>query len=74
MSKLQDRRVAEGLTQFQLAVKTNIPITTIQKYESGYTPIDGAKIKTLALLARALRCNFIDLLEDQETIDLLKSY
>lgn len=72
MSKLQDRRLEAGLTQWQLAIKTEIPITTIQKYESGKSPIDGAKLKTLLILARSLNCKLIDIIEDSETIKLLE--
>lgn len=70
MSKLQEKRLLNGLSQWQLSIKTNIPIGTIQKYENGYTPIDGAKIKTLALLAQALNCKITDIIEDQETIEI----
>lgn len=73
MSKLQDRRVEVGLTQWQLSILTEIPVTTIQKYEVLKPSIDGAKIKTLAIIARALKCDISDLIEDPETINLLKS-
>lgn len=72
MTKLQDKRINCNLTQWQLALKTNIPIGTIQKYESGYTPIDGAKIKTLCIISKVLNCKIEDIKEDDETITLLK--
>lgn len=72
MSKLQDIREKAGLTQWQLSLLTEIPITTIQKYEIGKANIDGAKIKTLAILARVLNCKIEDIIEDEYTISLLK--
>lgn len=72
MSKLQDRRVAAGLTQTQLAYKADISSVTLVKYENGERQIDGAKIRTLALIARALNCRIEDIIEDEETISLLK--
>lgn len=72
MSKLQDMREKVGLTQWQLSLLSEIPITTIQKYEIGKANIDGAKIKTLAILAKVLNCRIEDIIEDEYTISLLK--
>lgn len=59
---LQDIRQIRGFTQKCLAEKTNIPIQTIQKYESGYANINNAKLDTLLTLCLVLDCSIEDLL------------
>lgn len=71
MSKLQDRR-EKKYTRSELTTLLNLPPQTIRLYEQGHMQIDGAKIKTLAKLARALDCKISDLIEDPETVNLLR--
>lgn len=75
MSKLQEKRKQLNYTQWELSIKTKIPIGTIQKYESGYTPIEGAKIRTLLDISKALNCRIEDIIEDESICqDLNKLY
>lgn len=71
MTKIQAKRIEKGMTQTELAYKAGISVHTLIKYENGERLIDGAKIKTLLLLSRALHCSLTDILEEEETILLL---
>lgn len=72
MSKLKNVRNLKKLSQSELATASGIKLKTLQKYEQGQKNIDGAKIKTLAQLAQALDCKIVDIIEDTETIEILK--
>lgn len=63
MSKLQDIRKANNLSQSKLAEKSGVNLRMIQKYESGEKDINKAQAITLHLLAQALDCTIEDLLE-----------
>lgn len=69
--KLQNVRIARGLSQSQLAEKANMSIRTLQNYEVGYRNIENANLMTLCKLAIALNCQIADLIENEELIDLL---
>lgn len=69
---LKSIREAKNITQKELAEMTNIPLTTIQKYERNARDINGANLKTLATFSTALDCPIIELLTDKELIKLLK--
>lgn len=72
MSKLKNVRNLKKLSQSELATASGVKVRTIQQYEQGQKSIDGAKIKTLAQLAQALDCSITDIIEDAETIKILK--
>ena len=72
MSKLQERRLAAGLTQVQLAEAVGIAKGVLCHYEQGSRNLDGAKLETLARLAIACRCTIPDILEDPKLGDLLE--
>lgn len=74
MKKLQEVRKEKNLTQWELSLESMIPIGTIQKYESGQADIDGAKLKTLLILCKVLNCNIQDIIEDEQTLELLNLY
>lgn len=63
MSKLQDIRKANNLSQSKLSDKSGVNLRMIQKYESGEKDINKAQAITLHLLAQALDCTIEDLLE-----------
>lgn len=42
-------------------------------YEQGRKDIDGAKLKTLLLLYSALDCNLDELINDEETKEMLRT-
>ena len=73
MNKLQELRKKQGLSQSELAKKTNIKLRTIQDYElytinSNRNSIDNARLDKLIPLALALNCKISDLLENEELI------
>lgn len=63
MSKLQDIRKANNLSQSKLAEKSGVNLRMVQKYENGEKDINKAQAITLHLLAQALDCTIEDLLE-----------
>ena len=63
MSRLKERREELGLSQSQLARKTEIPVRTIQQYEQRQKNINHAKIAYLTAFAKALMCKETDLTE-----------
>lgn len=62
--KLAEKRKENGLSQAGLAALTGIPVKTIRHYEQGTRNINGAKIATLKTLAKVLKCEIDDILED----------
>ena len=66
MSKLQELRKAQGISQSQLVKLTNITLTLLQSYEQGKRNIDGAGLDKLIPLALALNCKISDLLENED--------
>lgn len=61
-SKLRERRLAEGLSQAGLSIRSGVREQQINRWE-GSKSKKGPSIDTVALLAAALRCEITDLLE-----------
>ena len=74
MAKLQDIRTEKGLSQGQLAKQAEVNVRILQHYEQGFRDINGAKLSTLLKLCLALNCRLSDILDDPETLDLLRKY
>lgn len=72
--KLQEKRIAAGLSQSQLAKLSGVPVGVLQHYEQGTRQIDGAKLETLADLAAALGCKISDILESAELAEKVRRY
>lgn len=72
--KLQAMREEKGFSQGQLAKRSGIGVRMIQDYEQGKRDLNGAKLKTILRLCAALECKMNDILNDPETIELLKQY
>ena len=70
-SKLQAARLANGLSQSQLA---GINSRVLQNYEQGVRDLSGAKLATLLKICLALNCKLVDILPDGETTALLELY
>lgn len=64
MSNLKRIRESEGLSQSELARVTGVSVRMIQYYEQGYKDINKASVETAIRLARALRCDVEELLEE----------
>lgn len=71
MSKLQEQRAAAGLTRQKLSEKSGVNVRLIERYEQGERDINGAKLKTLLKLCASLGCKLEDIIDDNETIELL---
>lgn len=63
---LQNIRKTKGLSQSQLANKSNVNLRTLQQYEQDTKNINGARLNTLVDLAIVLECNISDMLTDEE--------
>lgn len=73
-SKLQNARLAAGMSQSQLASAAGFSVRTLQCYEQGVKDINGAKLATLLKLCLALDCKLGDILTDEVTVKLLEQY
>ena len=62
-SRLKAYRTLLGMSQKQLADKSNIPIRTIQQYEQRQKDINKAQVEYLVRLSKVLYCEPEDLLE-----------
>ena len=62
-TNLHNLRKASGLTQKELSELTGVNIRTLQQYEIGSKDINKASGQTINSLARALHCNFYDVME-----------
>ncbi len=63
-TKLKRLREAKNLTQTELSHMSNVNLRSIQMYEQKINDIDKAQVHTIYKLARAMRCNVEDLLEN----------
>ena len=66
MNNLKKYRQAAGLTQPQLAAVVGISHRTLQDYEQGQKPLEGARAITVLRMAKALGCAVEDLIEEVE--------
>ena len=62
VSRVQSLRAALGLTQKELAERSNINIRQIQKYESGEYDTGKMMLRNAIALADALECDVRELL------------
>ena len=73
-NKLQNQRNEVGLSQAELSNKANVSLMTLRKYEREALDINGAKLSTLLKLCLALDCSLSDILDGEETLELLQKY
>lgn len=66
MNKLKQHREAAGITQKQLAEKTQMSLRTIQHLEQGTRDLNKAQAFTVWSIAKALNCKMEDLIEAGE--------
>lgn len=62
------------LTQREVAELSGVSFRMIKDYEQGQRDINGAKLLTLLKLCAALRCRLEDIIDDAETLELLRRY
>lgn len=72
ISKLQNQRVQKGLSQSELAKAANISIQSLRYYEQGVSPLEGARLKTLIKICKALNCKIDDIIENEKTLNDLQ--
>lgn len=65
MGNLKHYREKAELSQSQLAEKAGISVRTLQDYEQGHKPLEGARAITVLTLARILDCTVEDLIDPQ---------
>lgn len=63
MTNLKRIRTEAGITQLELYTRSGVSLRTIQEYEQGRKPINGAAALTVYKLAQALNVTVEDLLE-----------
>lgn len=73
MTKFREVMKSKRCTFRRLSELTGINVKTLQSYGTGHRPLDNAPINTIVKISIALTCPITDLLEDQETVELLKS-
>ena len=71
---LQRLRKEAGLSQSQLAKLAGLNVQVLQQYERGARDLNGAKLATLLKICNALECRLADIVTDEETLELLKTY
>ncbi len=62
-TRLQKLRKAQGLTQAELARISGVSLRMIQLYEQRQSDINKASGEAITALARALNCNFYEIME-----------
>ena len=62
-TRLQERRIAAGLSQSQLAEASGVPVRTLQQYEQRQKDISKAQVCSVVQFAKVLHCEVEDLLE-----------
>ena len=63
MNQLKHYREKAKLSQSQLAEKAGISVRTLQDYEQGRKPLEGARAITVLTLAQSLGCTVEDLID-----------
>lgn len=71
MSKLKDMRQSKGLKQIEVAKHFGISKQQMSGYENGSKPIS---FKYLLRFSNFYNCKLSELVEDSETLELLKEY
>lgn len=69
ISNLKKIRTEKGISQSELAKRSGVNFRMLQHYEQGVKNIDGAKIETLANIARVLNCGISEILDHPEKVN-----
>lgn len=73
-SKLKMMREQRGMTQQTTADISGVGLRNIRSYEQETRDINGAKLSTLLKLCLALGCRLEEIVDDAETVELLRRY
>lgn len=63
MTNLKRIRIQAGITQLELSTRSGVNLRTLQDYEQGRKPINGAAALTVLRIAKELNVTVEDLLE-----------
>lgn len=74
MTKLQEVRMARGLSQSQLAERAGISFRMLQNYEQGAKQLDNARLGTILKICIALDCTIKEVIEQDSLFKLLQEY
>lgn len=66
MNKIKLYRKRAGLSQEQLAILSNVPLSTVRKYELGKTDITHAAVGSVYRLSMVFNCSIEDLLGPEQ--------
>lgn len=69
ISNLKKIRTEKGISQSELSKRSGVNFRMLQHYEQGIKNIDGAKIETLANIARVLNCGISEILDHPEKVN-----
>ncbi len=69
ISNLKKVRTEKGISQSELSKRSGVNFRMLQHYEQGVKNIDGAKIETLANIARVLNCGISEILDHPEKVN-----
>ena len=69
ISNLKKVRTEKGISQSELSKSSGVNFRMLQHYEQGVKNIDGAKIETLANIARVLNCGISEILDHPEKVN-----
>ncbi len=61
MTTIKEARLKAGLKQEELAMKSGVKLSTLQKLERGASSVNGATVETILRLAHALGVTVEDL-------------
>lgn len=67
-SNLKRIRTSKGISQSELSKLSGVNFRMLQNYEQGVKNIDGAKIETLANIARVLNCGISEIMDHPEKV------
>lgn len=73
-TKLKGVRIASGMTQSELAKETDLNVRVLQHYEQGSKNFDHSRIDTILKICLALKCEFSDIIENEDFIALWNDY
>lgn len=62
-SKLKAMRKSKGMTQQDLSNLSGVNLRSIQNYEQGNKPINGASVVVVLALAEALNCSVYEIID-----------
>ena len=74
MTGLQNMRIQRGMTQVELANKSNINLRSLQYYEQGRKDIEHIRLDKLLRLCLVLDCKLSQIVEDPKCQTLTKEY